>query len=86
MSVRSYWSSIVNEMENKELKREVKSLKQTLNEANEERDQLYADLGKAINQTNWWSRTVHPQAQFVNTRYTGGNRGKPTHSWTSYYT
>ena len=52
MSVRSYWSSIVNEMENKELKREVKSLKQTLNEANEERDQLYADLEKAINQTN----------------------------------
>ena len=36
--------------ENKDLKREVKSLKETLNEANEERDQLYADLGTAINQ------------------------------------
>ena len=36
--------------ENKDLKREVKSLKETLNEAKEERDQLYADLGTAINQ------------------------------------
>ena len=36
--------------ENKDLKREVKSLKDTLNEAKEERDQLYADLGTAINQ------------------------------------
>ena len=36
--------------ENKDLKREVKSLKETLNEANEERDQLYADLGTAMNQ------------------------------------
>ena len=36
--------------ENKDLKKEVKSLKETLNEANEERDQLYADLGTAINQ------------------------------------
>ena len=36
--------------ENKDLKREVKSLKKTLNEAKEERDQLYADLGTAINQ------------------------------------
>ena len=36
--------------ENKDLKREVKSVKETLNEANEERDQLYADLGTAINQ------------------------------------
>ena len=35
--------------ENKDLKKEVKSLKETLNEANEERDQLYADLGTAIN-------------------------------------
>ena len=36
--------------ENKDLKKEGKSLKETLNEANEERDQLYADLGTAINQ------------------------------------
>ena len=36
--------------ENKDLKKEVKSLKETLNEAKEERDQLYADLGTAINQ------------------------------------
>ena len=36
--------------ENKDLKREVKSLKKTLNEAKEERDQFYADLGTAINQ------------------------------------
>lgn len=28
----------------------MKSLKETLNEANEEREQLYADLGTAINQ------------------------------------
>ena len=36
--------------ENKDLKREVKSLKETLNETNEERDQLYTDLGTAINE------------------------------------
>ena len=36
--------------ENKDLKREVKSLKETSSKANEERDQLYADLGTAINQ------------------------------------
>ena len=45
----------INKMEelvtkNKDLKSEVKSLKETLNEANEERDQLYTDLGTAINQ------------------------------------
>ena len=31
--------------ENKDLKREVKSLWETLKEANDERDQLYADSG-----------------------------------------
>ena len=36
--------------QNKDLKREVKSLKKTLNEAKEERVQLYADLGTAVNQ------------------------------------
>ena len=39
--------------ENKDLKREVKSLNETLNEANEERDQLYTDLGTEINQIDY---------------------------------
>ena len=36
--------------ENKKLKSEVNSLKKSLSQANEERDQLYVDLGTAINQ------------------------------------
>ena len=36
--------------ENKDLKREVKSVKETLNEANEVWNQLHIDLGTAINQ------------------------------------
>lgn len=35
--------------ENKDLKSEVKSMKKILDQANEERDQLYVDLGTAIN-------------------------------------
>ena len=47
----------INEMEelsaeNKDLKREVKSLKETLNEANEVWNQLHIDLGTAINRTD----------------------------------
>ena len=38
------------ETEDKVLKSEVKSLKKTLDQANEERDQLHDDLGTAINQ------------------------------------
>ena len=36
--------------ENKALKKAVKSLKKSLNEANEEREEMYDDLGTAINQ------------------------------------
>ena len=36
--------------ENKALKKEMKSLKKPLNEANEEREEMYDDLGTAINQ------------------------------------
>ena len=36
--------------ENRDLKSELKSPMETLNQANKERDQLYADLGTAINQ------------------------------------
>ena len=44
----------INEMEelateNKDLKSKVKSLKKTLDQTNDERDQLYVDLGTAIN-------------------------------------
>ena len=59
--------------ENKDLKREVRSLKETLSKANEARDQLYADLTQIDD-----LEQKHPQAQFGNTRYTGENRGKPS--------
>lgn len=58
--------------ENDNLKREVKSLKETLSEANEERDQLNADLGTAINQiddldgtpaSTIWKYTVYRRNQ-----------------------
>ena len=45
--------------ENKDLKSEVKSLKETLNKANEEQDQLYTDLGTAINQIDDLEQYTH---------------------------